>query len=214
MHHKEVESHLLDILFSIIETSYEIIPIAGENFFKKRNKSHKIIPGWSTQVKPFREYSKHCYEKWLMAGKPSSGPIFDEKQISNSQYKYAVRRTKRQSKFHQAQSLFNAALSGDINLLQEMKRITSGKCPHEELTDELDGVTGKEEVVNMFKDVYKSLYNEAESVDGMQKIKSKIKCLVMAENSSEEVSKLTGDVVKQAVAQMKPKKKDVSGGFT
>ena len=81
---------------------------------------------------------------------------------------------KRQAKHHEAQGLFNAALSGDVCLLKEMKRVTTGKGQMDELTEELDGVTGEQEIVNKFKEVYKSLYNDSESKESMNVIKSKI----------------------------------------
>ena len=50
-------------------------------------------------------------KRLVTSRKATSGQLFDEKQKSNNQYKYAFRRIKSRSKLHQAKSLFNAALA-------------------------------------------------------------------------------------------------------
>ena len=48
----------------------------------------------------------------------------------------------------------------------------------------------------------------------MKSLRSKIKVLVGEQNSIDEVNRINGDIVKEAVTKMKPDKLDVSGGFT
>ena len=45
-------------------------------------------------------------------------------------------------------------------------------------------------------------------------IKEKVSAMIQSENSSSEVLKLTGQIVKKAAIKMKPAKSDVSGSFT
>ena len=102
---------------------------------------------------------------------------------------------------------------GDLNLLKEMKKITRGKKSPEEATEELDGISGHQEIVNRFKQVYAELYNKADSNKEMEELEEKIENLIKEEDSFKEVLRLTGHIVKLAVTQMKPRKSDVSGGF-
>ena len=95
-----------------------------------------------------------------------------------------------------------------------MKRVSSGKGPIDELTEELDGVSGDQEIANKFKEVYNSLYNKSGSEDSMKGIKSKIKTLTSEQDSMKEITKVTASIVKEAVTKMKPDKRDVTGGFT
>ena len=38
-----------------------------------RKGQKELIPGWSTEVEPFRLHSQACYQDWLAAGKPRQG---------------------------------------------------------------------------------------------------------------------------------------------
>ena len=74
------------------------------------------MPGWSTEVEPFRLESKACYARWFEEGKPRQGPVHEAKLRSHVLFRHAVRRVKRSEKLRQAEGLFNAAIEGDINL--------------------------------------------------------------------------------------------------
>ena len=77
----------------------------------------------------------------------------------------------------------------------------------------MEGADGQEEIVEKFREVYKTLYNSAESVDAVKLIKDRLDTLI-GPGSLTEVDKVTGDVVKKAVIRMKPGKSDVSGAYT
>ena len=78
----------------------------------------------------------------------------------------------------------------------------------------MDGVCGQQEVANRFGEVHAALYNSAESKVNMEELQSRIRVLVQSEDSCAEVCKLTPAVVKEAATRMKPRKMDVSQGFT
>ena len=59
-HNEACDAFLLDILFSVIESSHLAIPFTGQN---KGKRKYNDIPGWSTEIRPLREYSKQCYIK-------------------------------------------------------------------------------------------------------------------------------------------------------
>ena len=105
-------------------------------------------------------------------------------------------------------------MSGDIELMKEMKRLKTGNGPMEELTDTVDGVTGDHEVAGKFREVYEALYNSSPSDPEMTNLKVKIQMLIQTEASEYEIEKLTADVVKEAVCLMKPHKMDISQGFS
>ena len=132
---------------------------------------------------------------------------------SRNQYHYAVRRTKRQGKQIKAVKLFEASLSGDLDLLKEMKNIKCGKKGSAELPENVAGADGESEIVEKFREVYQALYNSAGSQEEMEEIKRKVSEMLRAD-SMEEVNRVTGAVVKEAVSHMKAGKPDVSEGFT
>ena len=67
--------------------------------------------------------------------------------------------------------------------------------------------------MDKFRDVYNALYNSAESSEGVNIIKEKLKELIGA-GAIEEVEKITGTVVKKAACKMKPGKSDVISTYT
>ena len=75
------------------------------------------------------------------------------------------------------------------------------------------GANGDLEIVEKFRLVYDNLYNSANSEAEMQVLTGKVQELVTAE-AIQEVSRITGNVVKEAVCHMKTGKTDVSACFT
>ena len=125
-----------------------------------------------------------------------------------------MRRVKRNTKKHEAEALLEAALQGDLNILKEMKKLKNGKGPMDELPECVDGAEGEQEIANKFKEVYEKLYNSASSDVKMEALKEKIQGLISTEDSEQEIMKVTGEIVKEAITKMKPHKMDVSQGYT
>jgi hypothetical protein len=111
-----------------------------------------------------------------------------------------------------AKKLFEAALQGDLDLLEEMKQIKSGWCGQEELPDTVAGSNGESEIVDKFREVYSTLYNSSGSQEGMETLKAHVQGL-LGPQSMDQVKCLTGEAVKEAACSLKPRC-DVSGGFT
>ena len=94
-----------------------------------------------------------------------------------------------------------------------MKRIRGGNKVQTMPTDTIEGANGSQEISEKFKEVYKTLYNSAESADEVNSIKSKIN-EVISPDSVHEVNKVTKDCVKKACTRMWPGKSDVTGSYT
>ena len=124
-----------------------------------------------------------------------------------------MRQVKRNTKFHRAQSLFDASLQGNLELFKEIKRVVNGKSDVNDLPETVDGATGVDEIAGKFKEVYEKLYTSSDSSEGMREIDEKIKDLLKVE-SSDEVEKMTTSVVKEAAMKMKSNKMDVSQGYS
>ena len=60
-------------------------------------------------------------------------------------------------------------------------------------------MVGEEEVIEKFKDVYAALYNSAESSEEMSELLTIVTAAII-DNSEEEVRKVSGDKVKEAVS--------------
>ena len=64
-----------------------------------------------------------------------------------TQYHYAVRRVKRRCDEARARKLFEAAMKGDKDLLNEMKKVRSGGGATATLPDSVAGVSGEDNIV-------------------------------------------------------------------
>ena len=72
---------------------------------------------------------------------------------SRNQYHFAIRRTTRCGELQQAKSLFEASLSGDMDLIKEMKKVKSGCQVVKELPDIVGGAEGEQDICEKFKEV-------------------------------------------------------------
>ena len=128
-----------------------------------------------------------------------------------TQYHYALRRLKRKTDLIKAGKLLVASMEGDLHLLKEMKSARGGKGGQSELPETVARLNGQEEVVNKFREVYSTLYNSAESEAEM----AELLATMIQDDSVGEVGKVTEVTkVKEPLGLLKPKKTDVSAGFT
>ena len=222
-HDQERDDLVLDVLCSIVESSYSCLPLTGKaggtgtgsgSGPGHRDRDRDILPGWTTEVEPFCKASKLAYKRWTDAGKPRNGPLLADKLRSHALFRHAVKRVKRCDKLSKAKGLFNAAMSGDLDLFKEMKRVKSGGGQMEEMADTVDGSTGEEEIAGTFAKIFNTLYNSSESNAEMEEIQRKLQELVRVEDSVGEVEKVTEALVKKAVGTLKSQKMDVSQGFS
>ena len=210
-HSEERDTMVLDILCTMVESSYTSLPLTGQ---AGGRRGRDVIPGWSAEVEPFRRDSNACFRAWLAAGKPRQGTELQDKLRSHALFRHAVRRAKRAEKLHMAQGLFGAAMAGDLQLFKEMRRVKSGKGEMEEMAETVDGVPGEQGIADTFAGIFRTLYNSSGSEEEMATLQDRIRGLVQTENSGAEINKLTAEVVKQAAASLKPHKMDVSQGFS
>ena len=85
----ERDNTVLDILYAKVKTSYTCLPLTGRaggvrtgtgtGMGRNRDRDREVIPGWSTEVEPFRLESNACYSWWMEAGKPRQGILHEAK---------------------------------------------------------------------------------------------------------------------------------------
>ena len=208
-HRQERDSHVLDLLVAMIESSHCAIPLTkpGQN----KEKRVKNIPGWKQHVEPFRSDSMFWHSIWLSSGRPTSGELHRVMCWSRNKFHYAVRKLRKISENIRAEQLLEASEAGDIELMKAFKG-KKGTC--QTMPDSIEGKTEHHEILDKFKEVYEQLYNSAESKEAMNSIKEKLSNMINIGNSYSVINMITAEIVKEACGKMKAGKVDVSGSFT
>ena len=211
-HSSETDTSVLDILCALVETSYTTLPMYGGASGRLGGRGK--VPGWSKEVGPYQAEAKYWYDAWIREGSPRGDWLHSLMVKKRAQYHYAVRRVRKRADLTRAEQLFAASLQGDTDLLAEMRKIRCGGSDGDTvLPDVVAGGQGEDEIAGKFKAVYATLYNSAGSQEEMATLLENVNKMIN-QNSAQEVLKVTGCKVKEAACLLKPKKGDVSGGFT
>ena len=95
-HHSDICSMFEDLNKALLDSSKSA-------FRTKRVK--KIIPGWNSYVAEFYVKAREAFRDWRLAGKPRHGPVFENKRVTNAQYKYAIRYIRKNAEAMKADSM-------------------------------------------------------------------------------------------------------------
>ena len=217
-HRDDRDSHCTELLCSMIESSHRAIPLSGGGKRPTNNgtwkpKTGQNIPGWNENVEPFRQDSLFWHAVWLSAGRPPKGELYRLMAWCRNRYHLAVRKAKQNSNTILAEQFIEASENGEMDLLQEMKKVKGSKNTGQSMPETLEGKSSEDEIVKKFKEVYEELYNSSESVEAMKGIKNKLKEMITAA-SIHDVNKITGRTVKMACTKMKPGKTDVTESYS
>ena len=201
---------MIDVLSCVCDSVREEIPQsgAGKSRAEKDDPYNKIIPGWKEQVAPFKDTANFWHSLWLSAGRPAHGEVYNIMKRTRNQYHYQVRRVKLLADQIRSNKLLEAALSGNSDLLKEMKRVKSGDNATQ--PDNVDKKTGAD-IPEQFANVYETLYNSVDDDEGLEVLQQK---LTASGIFASDTDLITPDVIKQAVNKLKPGKSDVSGEYT
>jgi hypothetical protein len=107
-----------------------------------------------------------------------------------------------------------AAETGSVDLLLEMKKIRGSKKTKHDLPNDVDGVNSELNIVEKFCEVYEQLYISSGSSEALEEIKAQIRDLIEQNGTDQEVMKITGSKVKESACRMKAGKGDVTEGYT
>ena len=206
LHKLERDAHCLDILAAICESGQECIPLTRPQNKTQGDIIDKNIPGWKEHVEPYRNSSVFWHSVWMSAGEPVNCELHNVMKRSKNQYHYSVRRVKNLADTIRSSKLSDAALSGNKQLLQEMKKVKS--VHHKSAPDHVDAVSGIN-IPNIFADVYRDLFNSADDKEDILSLKQRLQGTA----NVNDLSVITPNIVKTAAKSLKSSKNDVSEQF-
>ena len=128
-------------------------------FGVKESKKFDCRPGFNEHVKELHEVARKRFVAWKEANRPRDpdNPFFREMAVSRAKFKLALRFIKRFENQLRQDAIADAMCEeSEGNFWKEIKKQSPNNIP---LPTSIDGATGKKEVVNMWKDHFKSLLN-------------------------------------------------------
>ena len=209
-HTKARDSYVLDVMSAAIEASHQAIPLSKGGSQRKEGVSK---PEWKEKVAPQRTDAMFWHGVCKSAGRPNTGELFQLMKYTKNQYHYAVRRSEREAQALRAVSLREAAESGDMALMAELKKTLSKQKGGQQVPESLEGEVTEDGILDKFRDLYAQLYNSVGTEEEVGGLKIYLEEQI-TQDSFNEVYKLTGAIVKKAAERMKPGKTDVTESYT
>ena len=188
-HSEDRDSHVLDILTALVETSYSCIPLSrgktrpGDP--KKSCPVSRAVPGWKEEVEPLRQESLFWHSVWISAGRPFNG-LHETMKQSRYRYHHSIRQVKKKAGEIKAKKLLEASEKGNIELLEEMKRVKGGKRTVLDRPENVAGASGEKNIVEKFREFYEGVYNSSESNEAVMEIKVKLRAVMNEEKGRED----------------------------
>ena len=148
-HRAQIEQYYKNIMNALTASSNKLLKHDQVNFHSK--------PGWTEFVSDIYKESREVRRKWLISGKPRSGPLLDLHLRTKARFKYTLRFIKRHEESLRKESLANKLCDfSHEQFWKEIKVLNNSRTP---LPTTVDGVSSPEGIANMWKSHFQDLFN-------------------------------------------------------
>ena len=153
-HHNDIDAYYQSINACLSSAMNSFIPLKRSSF------NDFCVAGWTDIVADKHEAARQAFMEWTVSGKPRTGYVCESMKRTRAQFKLALRYCR-----NHEEMLRNNALAHDFlnkndkgnNFWKNIKRATSSKMTCNSTT--VGGVTGDDNVANMWKDSFQQLYS-------------------------------------------------------
>ena len=203
-HCEAVDTFMANILHSVQNAAFEDLPVVNNNELKRKN----VVPGWSAEVKPFRDTAYFWSQIWKSAGRPLNNELHRIMKRTRNIYHFQARKCKQGEEYIKRSKLLDACVNGSEDIFSEIKKLR-GCVPI--TASALDSI--KDDIPGHFQTNYSELYN---SVDDKVELSNLAKSVDEAVNQNHinDVNKVTPEVVQEAAKQLKDNKSDPVYSFS
>ena len=157
IHNDSIQKLLDGVIEVIIDTTELIIPKIKNNFKKGK-------PGWNEYVQPLKDKSIFWNDIWKSAGCPSSGQLALIRRSTRAKYHQAIKFIKKNEdhiiKCNISNSLNKKHFTQFWNIVRKIKSNKNDLNP-----SVIDNISGNNNIANLFKDKYQSIYNTHEGIN-------------------------------------------------
>ncbi len=209
-HRQSIDQYIVNVIKSLEESTQEYIPYTRPN--DKQKVIRKVVPGWTELVEPYKQDAKLWYSVWYSASKPNTGNLHSVMCQTRNRFKYAKRRCQNAVDKIKRDKLVQAALDGNCNIFEELRKIRGHNKPH--TASKIDGISGDSDIAEHFKDIYKELYNRTGTGQPLRDLRTSVdnKC---NSNDMEVIEKVTPCLISNIIKnKIKPGKTDIDADIT
>ena len=155
----QIDSFYNDIVNSLSSASNRVFQYDGKNI-----KRRDAVSGWNVYVKESHTLAREAFQQWHEAGKPRLGPVAETIRKTRLHFKYALRFCRRNKDMHTSDALASKLLSKNKNdFWKEVNRVKNHKPT---FTTTLNGVTGEQNIANVWKSYYSDIFSSVPSSNG------------------------------------------------
>lgn len=145
---------------AMYEDIVKVLLESGESLQKVKAKK-KGKPGWNAHVAEFFTKARQASQEWILAGKPRHGPVYEQKRVTNAQYKYAIRFITKNERAMRADSMARKlSCNNTSDFRKEVKTVTARKTS---LPCAIDGTSGTDNILELWRQHYSRLFNCVQS---------------------------------------------------
>ena len=188
------QSHLNDIekLYNDITNALKTSEL--KVFKTNKKKKFDVRPGWNEFASDLYERSREYFKMWVNSGKPRSGLIHDIMVKTRMRFKYANRKLKRNEGQIRSDKLGDALLAekSSNDFWKETRKIKCAKTP---LPTSIEGASGNEDILRLWKKHYTELFNCIKETSRTNKY-----CNMKLDNSDDML--VTSDEISQAINRL------------
>ena len=117
VHVQETDKFVVEALETLANSADICAP---EPIVPKGRKKH-VMPGWTNQVKPFRENAGFWFSVWKSAGRPLNTELHRIMKRTRNLYHYNVKKCRKSEDLIKRNNFLNSCLNGSADIFTEIK---------------------------------------------------------------------------------------------
>ena len=203
-HQNNVDNYITEVLGCVEHEACQSLPVTKSSSSQQKQPK----PGWSAQVKPYRDNAHFWSQVWKSAGKPQNTVLHGIMKRTRNIYHYQFKKCEKSQETIRKNKLLDACINGDKDLFKEIKLLRKSS---QVVSSSMDGISS--DIPGHFKNIYGKLYNTHDDVEKMCEIEEETQAGVNQTHIS-DVNKVTPEIVKQAAKHLKNSKSDPTYSFT
>ena len=205
-HREDLDHYTLELLEIVQNVAEDSLPIPTGRGGGGNKRS--VIPGWNSEVKPYRDNAYFWHQIWQSCGRPLNCEVHKIMKNTRNIYHYQFRKCRNAEEKIKKDRLLNACLGEGGDLFKEIKALRKSNAA---VATSIDGVSAN--IPEHFGAIYSQLYNTADDSENLKIVHARAEAEVNRSHL-EHVAKITPELLKKAANKLKPGKSDPIYSFS